>query len=212
MLLSIINQFFGTVASCLNNEINANCYLIFNQKIETTAMSSLLFKKFIADINVKVPWYFFLGLALASIPVLMLGKSIRFYLAFISLQYFVVVVYISIKFIKEKSWKYAIASLTLCFVLFLSSGTLFGVMVRVLFYVFAIIICASIMVWVIEVATSSKNNWLIYLIVILAAFFIFYELQKEKTVVNLIDNLMPSTVTFHDSNYFHCLPWVKHFS
>lgn len=163
-------------------------------------------KKYISSINAKVPWYVFLGVALLSIPVLKMGKSIRFYFAFLSLQYLVIAVYVFIKFIREKNWKFSIASISICLVLFLSSGTLFGIAAKILLYLFVVLFVVYLVLKIIErffslpiinnTNTSENNDFLILLIVVVCAIYLLNDHQKGKNDVGQIKLLPQASAYF----------------
>lgn len=86
-------------------------------------------------------WVFWI-LPLVSLITIFLGKSFRFYGAFLSLLFLIIMGYVCLKQLKSKKRLFGIYSLALCWLFFTGAGTLVGLALKasgVIFFVFLVI-------------------------------------------------------------------------
>lgn len=94
------------------------------------------------DVFSRVSRWIFWILPLVSLITIFLGKSFRFYGAFLSLLFLIIMGYVCLKQLKSKKRLFGIYSLALCWLFFIGAGTLVGLALKatgVIFIVFLVI-------------------------------------------------------------------------
>lgn len=82
------------------------------------------------DVFSRVARWIFWTVPLACLPIIFLARSLRFYGAFVSLLFLIIMIYVSIRQLKSKNTLFGIYSLVLCWLFFTCAGSLVGLAIK----------------------------------------------------------------------------------
>ena len=124
------------------------------------------FSGYISSLRDFIPLYIFISLPVICAPALFLGRSIRFYLALVSLLLMFLLIYAAVAGVRRRNWKMTVISIAISSLLSIGAGTLLGVAIKLvlfaLYVLFTLLIFAAIWSSPVWVAGSGSVILLIF--------------------------------------------------
>lgn len=124
------------------------------------------FSGYISSLRDFIPLYIFISLPVICAPALFLGRSIRFYLALVSLLLMFLLIYAAVAGVRRRNWKMAVISIAISSLLSIGAGALLGVAIKLvlfaLYVLFTLLIFAAIWSSPVWVAGSGSVILLIF--------------------------------------------------